>query len=58
MKDLKSIYIVMDNPNLRQRFVIVTANFLLWLCLKLFKEDEKKLKEEIKDVILNAYKSL
>ncbi|MFA6570305.1 MAG: hypothetical protein WCT77_03635 [Bacteroidota bacterium] len=58
MKDLKSVYIKMENPNLRQRFVIVSANFLLWLIVKLFKDDEKKMVDEMKDVITNAYKAL
>lgn len=48
----------MENPNLRQRFVIVSANFLLWLIVKLFKDDEKKMVDEMKDVITNAYKAL
>ncbi len=58
MKDLKSVYIKMENPNLRQRFVIVSANFLLWLIVKLFKDDEKKMVDEMKDVITSAYKAL
>jgi len=58
MKDLKSVYIKMENPNLRQRFVIVSANFLLWLIVKLFKDDEKKMVDEMEDVITSAYKAL
>lgn len=58
MKDLKNVYIKMENPNLRQRFVIVSANFLLWLIIKFFKDDEKKMVDEMKDVITSAYKSL
>ena len=58
MKDLKSVYIKMENPNLRQRFVIVSANFLLWLIVKLFKDNEKKMVDEMKDVITSAYKTL
>ena len=58
MKDLKSVYIKMENPNLRQRFVIVSANSLLWLIVKLFKDDEKKMVDEMKDVITSAYKAL
>lgn len=58
MKDLKNVYIKMENPNLRQRFVIVSANFLLWLIIKIFKDDEKKMVDEMKDVITSAYKYL
>lgn len=58
MKSFKNVYIKMENPNLRQRFVIVSSNFLLWLIVKIFKEDEKKMVEEIKDVITSAYEAL
>jgi hypothetical protein len=39
-------------------FWIITANFLLWLITKLFKDDEKKMVDEMKDVITSAYKAL
>lgn len=58
MKNLENVYLKMENANLRQRFVIITANFLLWLIINVFKHDEKKMQEEIKDVIINAYKVL
>ena len=58
MDKLKSVYIKMDNPNIRQRIIIVTANFLLWLIVKLFSEDEDKMTAEMKDVVLNAYNAL
>ena len=58
MKDIKSIYIKIENPNLRQRFVIVSANFLLWLIVKLLKDDEKKMVDKMKYVITSAYKAL
>tara|TARA_R110000823_G_C15516672_1_gene455043 strand:- start:40 stop:207 length:168 start_codon:yes stop_codon:yes gene_type:complete len=55
---MKRIYIEINNPNIRQRFVILSANFLLWLIVKLFKDDEKKMSAEVKDVIASAYNSL
>ena len=58
MKNLKSIYIKIEKPNFRQRFIIVSANLLLWMILKFFKDDEEKMKFEIKDVIINACKVL
>lgn len=58
MDELKNVYIKMDKPNIRQRIVIVTANFLLWLIVKLFKDDKDKMIAEMKDVIINAYKAL
>ena len=58
MKNIKGIYIKFENPNLRQRFVIIIANFLLWIIIKIFKDDEKKMTDEIKDVISSAYKAI
>lgn len=34
------------------------ANLLLWMIVKIFKHDEKKMEDEIKDVITSAYKNL
>ena len=58
MKDLRSIYIKIEKPNLRQKVIIMISNFHLWLVIKLFKDDEQKMKTEMKDIIINAYKAL
>ena len=44
----------MGNPNLKQKFVILYANFLLRLAISILKKDE----DAIKDIILRAYKAL
>lgn len=58
MDEFKRVYIKMGKPTIRQKIVIVTANFLLWLIVKFFKDDKDKMIAEMKDVIINAYKAL
>ena len=58
MENLKSVYIKIKNPNLKQKIIIITANFMLWLVVKLFEDDKEKMKNEIKDIIIETYKAL
>jgi hypothetical protein len=58
MQYFKSIKIKIKNPSWRQRFVIITANFLIWTIIRVFKNDEKKMKDEIKDIIKLALDTL
>ena len=56
---MKSIKIHIENPNIRQRFIVITANFLLWLNFKLFFNDNfKKYKEEVKDIVIKARRGI
>ena len=56
---MKSIKIHIENPNIRQRFIVKTANFLLWLNFKLyFNNDFKKFKEEVKDIVIKARRGI
>lgn len=55
MKNLKNVKIKMENPSWKQRIVLASANFLLWLIVRIFKDNEKKMKDEMKDVITSAY---
>jgi len=58
MNEIKSISIKIEKPTFRQRIIIITANLMLWLIVKFFKDDEDKMKSEMKDIIISAYKSL
>ena len=51
-----SIKIHVDNPSIRQRWIILVSNFTLWLLSKFFDGDE--LESEIKDVILLSYRAI
>jgi hypothetical protein len=50
----KGIYLMMDNPTLKQRLVIMIANLLLWLIITFFSYD----KDKIKKVVMNVRKFL
>lgn len=55
---MKSIYIKVENPTLWQRFVVVSANLLLWLAIKLYGDDEEKLRSEVSNIIISAREAL
>ena len=50
--------IKVENPNLRQRVIVITANWLLWLLSKLYPDDPEFVKKEAKDIIIDAYKAI
>ena len=58
MKNLKSVSIKIENPSLRQRYIIITTNFLLWLIIKIFRNDENKMAKQIRGLIKSACKDL
>ena len=58
MIEFERVYIKIEKPTIRQRIMIIITNFLLWLIIKLFKDDKDKMISEMKDVIINAYKTL
>lgn len=55
---MKPITIYIEKPNIRQRLIMITANFLLWLISKLFNDDFDKYKEESKEVIIEARRAI
>ena len=58
MRKLEKVSLNMENPNIRQRFVLLYANFLLWIVSKLFKDDQDEMVKEIADIVAEARKSL
>ncbi len=50
--------IEVENPNLRQRVIVITANWLLWLLSKMHPPESEFVKEEAKDIIIDAYKAI
>jgi len=55
---MKSIKIEVENPTLRQRVIVMTANWLLWLLFKLYSLEPEILEKESKDIIINAIKAI
>ena len=58
MKKLENIYIEIENPSVREKFILLTYNFLLWYITKIFKNDKEKMKKEIGEVTKKAYYAL
>ncbi len=55
---MKSIKIQVEKPTLRQRFIVMTTNWLLWLLFKLYSDDPEFVEKESKDIIISAIKAM
>jgi len=55
---MKSIKIQVENPTLRQRLIVMTANWLLWLLFKLYSGDPEFVEKESKDIIISAIEAI
>lgn len=55
---MKGVKIYVENPNFRQRFIVVTANFLLWYIAWAFSGDDEKFEKETSEVLTEAYKAI
>lgn len=56
-KQIKQIKIEIENANLRQWFIVKSANFLLWLLYKVHSSPEI-LEKESKDIIKSAFNAI
>jgi hypothetical protein len=52
----KSIRISVENPTIRQRFIVFSSNFLIWWACIIFSKNKKRLDKEVKEIITTAYK--
>ena len=48
---IKSMFVYIENPTVRQWILIMCANFVLWLICRLFKNDDKRKIKETKEVV-------
>lgn len=55
MVKYRSIKIKVDNCTVRQKLIVCTYNYLLWLAIRLFKNDEQRQEKEIKELIKTCY---
>lgn len=55
---MKEVKIKIQNPTLRQKIIVVSANFLLKLIIILFRNNQSKRDTELKEVLTAAIKSL
>lgn len=51
MANGKSIYVSIENPTLKQRFLVYAINTLLWMVIRLYSDDSEKRDNEIKDLL-------
>lgn len=56
--NFKSVKLYVEKPTFKQWLIVVQYNFLLWLAIRTFRDDEKRLKEEIKDIAASCFADL
>jgi len=55
---MESIYVSIKNPTMRQRFLVISINIMLWLAIHFFKDEKKKMDAEIKSVLKMFYSNI